>query len=577
VKRLFTLLLGIAIAAHGLAREPFLAETKVQNDLESLLSRLIVKEQFLVQVNAEITTRTERRLVEGETSSQSLKTEPEIQVQAMPGFVPEAHEDPRPPEAQQQRQIYRLVDVPEVKSIRVQASFDEALDQPTVVRAKMLIQSYLTTNYPNVGSFSFTQLPMLKPPKPPEPPPKEELEKAKEKKPEVPPELTWQEKLWNERVLILLGAIFTALLLMSRRPAPTPAESRPRRTARRNPLARFAHMPPLPGMMAPHTGLPSMTNADASAARTRASLTEEVLAFTRKKLLDRFFMRSDAFRGYYQTLSKEARNDLYSVVQGPAFDSFLDGLHTERPAGPIPEPADPEALLEEHSRSFEEFIHAKDWQNRQLFGFLHNLSEEQILSLVSHESPLASCLMLRFMKAEQTARVLDALPEGRRVDILGHLPELETTSFSKISIIEKEVRSVVQAMPEQALGVKKEEIDYWGTVVSESNSQDALLQDLQRTQPDIFADLKKFKFSLEDASTLPDNLLDKVLSGVDNEELALALATCREDVVTVFLDAVSDKRRDLLSHYVNSARNAPKEQTQAARQALSRKFREVLA
>jgi flagellar motor switch protein FliG len=113
--------------------------------------------------------------------------------------------------------------------------------------------------------------------------------------------------------------------------------------------------------------------------------------------------------------------------------------------------------------------------------------------------------------------------------------------------------------------------------VSESQHQDELLDVLERTQPDISMDLKKFKFSLEDVATLPDGILGRVLGAIDNESLGMALAGCSEDVAEVILDAVSEKRKAMLAGQLPLYRGAPKEKLHAAKQDLTRRIREVLA
>jgi hypothetical protein len=87
-----------------------------------------------------------------------------------------------------------------------------------------------------------------------------------------------------------------------------------------------------------------------------------------------------------------------------------------------------------------------------------------------------------------------------------------------------------------------------------------MLQVIEQTQPDIYPALKKYKFKLEDASTLPENLLAKIFADADNDELGRALASCTDEVAEVLLDAVSPARRELLKHQVASCKSAPKEE-----------------
>src|SRR5690606_16746226 len=104
-----------------------------------------------------------------------------------------------------------------------------------------------------------------------------------------------------------------------------------------------------------------------------------------------------------------------------------------------------------------------------------------------------------------------------------------------------------------------------------------ILNDIQKTNPGIYPNLKKFKFRLEDAVSLPNTLMERVVADVDNEELSMALATIPSDLVDVFLDVVSPKRKEIIEYQIASSRTAPKDELHVARQNLTKRFREVLS
>jgi flagellar motor switch protein FliG len=131
-------------------------------------------------------------------------------------------------------------------------------------------------------------------------------------------------------------------------------------------------------------------------------------------------------------------------------------------------------------------------------------------------------------------------------------------------------------MPKHFYGSAKEDTNFWGSVIIESEDQEGLLSDLEKTNPGIAPDLRKFKFKLEDAAALPEGILEKVLAEADNEELGLALATCPPELIEFFMDAISDSRRELLEDQLASNKGASKEEAQKARSTLIKRFREVL-
>lgn len=545
------------VAVFGLP-DPYIIEAKVQQDLENSLSKIITKEQFIVQTSAEIRVETERRLVEGENVANAIPRDPEdVPPPTMPGFVPEPT-TPTPQLPQQTREVFKTVETPALKLLRVHTSFDDQLPLATVTRARQLITTYLNTNYAGKASLTFGQMPMLKVDK------KRELaneqedllkkltewDKKREKPEPTIEEQAWKYGRWSALFLLALVAIVQFL--------------KPQ-------LSRLQHIYTGQGREAAPGNSKSSGEGFTTPLNTLASASE----VSRRQLLERFLIRSEVFRTYYEHLSEEDQKQLYGAFKGPGYDQLLNGL-----GFPIPEnayePSDIDELLTQHSKNFDELVKATDWQDRQFFGFLHQLRNDQVLGLAQHVSPRGLAIMLRFMKPHQSANVLDSLPPVRRLEVLSSMQSVMNAPLSESHKLEKEVREIVHQLPQQNFGTEKENLRFWGNVVSESEHQDELLDAIERTNPEIYGTIKKFRFSLDDIATLSTSAIEDVLNDVDNSELGQALATCSESVVDVILDAVSPKRRQVILSQIASYRRVPKEALTSARANLTKRFREAL-
>ncbi len=561
------------------AADPFMTEAKVQLDVDGMLARLFSKNQYYVQVNTEIATRSERRVVEGETFQGSSTQDDSAQVTMMPGFIPEPGIKAKETITPQQRQIYRIIEVPELKWVRVHVNFHDKLRLESVAQAKLMVQSYLHGNYPDHSVLTFGQMPMIDGDKDKD---KEEEAKASEAKKAHerelaelknprPAEPTFEEKLWGYAKWASMALLTVIVLMLLVKKSGPQIVSMPQQAGPRQPI-------PLKSLLATAEKLAAAKNAPAAATAAGASTEKQgdIANVLRKRMLSTVFTRSEAFKMYFQKLADEQKVEFCSLFKGPAFTSYLEGIGEKAPAEEKSDIEDPVASMTAFEKDFEEYSEAKNWQDGQFFGFLRRLTNEQLMTLVNHESPLAVCIMLRFMKPNQSAYVLDAISPEKRLDVLAQVPQLNTVSFSDILMIEKEVRTAMQKVPSHFFGSKKEDIDFWGTVLTEMENQDGVLQDIERTQPEIYPSLKKYRFKLEDAASLPDSLLGKILGDVDNDELALALASCQKDVIDVLLDAVSPRRREMLAMQIEPAKGSPREQISQARSSLTKRFREAM-
>jgi flagellar motor switch protein FliG len=556
-------ILSFSLFAAG---DPYASEAKIQSDLENALARLIPREQFLVQVTAEIGIRTERKIVEGETVIANPDPEP-IRVAPLPGFVPEVE----PREAKkplQNRQMYRMVDVPYLAMVQVKVDFDDSLPVPTIARGKNIVQSYLKTT--SRSAVTYGSYPMLQPPKPVAEREEEPKRKPASIEPELPKEPSPEEKAWNQARWAMLFLLVLTFFLQFRKNAPTIFSA---------PSPAAPGVPSFGGFGGGLGGFPGFGKSQHrnEGKAPKKSSGAKGASLVRRRLLEKCIGRSEAFRFYYQRLTDEDKNDLYGGLKGPGYEKLLEGLGIPRPAVASMESSDLEEKILILEKNFEEFSQAKEWRDKQFFGFLETLSDEQLITLVNHEVALNVCIMLRFMKPHQSAFILDALSPVKRREVLALVHRVKDMHFSDLLGIERDVRANVMKMPSHLYGSKKEDIDFWGNVLSESHDQDTLLADMEKTNPEIFANIAKFKFRLEDAASLPDNLLNRVLSDVDNDELALALAGVESGIAEVFLDSVPTNRRNVLEPQLVSYRRAPKEQVMAAKLKLTRKIREVMS
>lgn len=540
MKHLFLLLSFVALI--GRADDLHMVETKTQVELENALSRLIPPQQFLIQVNADISQRLERRLVEGESFSQPLlPAAPKAKFEVMPGFTPEPAGQtaaPTPSNQAPERQIFRMVEVPVLESLRVRVDFDDKLPPDRVLRAKTMVKDYLGSHYPSQAEATFGRLPMISND------PAKDLQAASEAE-------RLLRKYWPW--LLTLAGAWLLWMSLHKPIAPTPMQS--------------------PGI----TRRVRKVLSSPGAALGMNKAEPQTVLERKKILLDRFLRKSDSFRLYYLSLDEAKQNDLAGLLVGPAFDSLMDGLGLFRTPGRDTPPGNEEEVLDLHEREFDDYARARDWQDQQFFGFLHQLSNDQLNTLLTHASPLAACVMLRFLKPAQSAYVLDGMSPSRRSEIFAQVPQVQVAALNDLAIIEKEIRASAQRMPRALFGSPKEDAEYWGRVLSESDQQDGILKALEKTNPELGPSLKQFRFKLEDAMSVDDDVLQRVLGDVDNDELALALTTLPDEVVEQFLQALSGRRRDLVAGQVQANKSTPPAVTRPARLALTKRFREALA
>ena len=107
-----------------------------------------------------------------------------------------------------------MIDIPELKWVRVHVNFHDKLRAETVAQAKLMIQSYLRGNYPDHSVLTFAQLPMIEGDKEADKPIAKKTDENREPaelKPKVI-EPTFEEKLWGYAKWASLGLLLIIAL-----------------------------------------------------------------------------------------------------------------------------------------------------------------------------------------------------------------------------------------------------------------------------------------------------------------------------------------------------------------------------
>lgn len=536
--------------------DPALVESKVQTDLEATLARLIAKEQYLLQVNSEVATVPERKLVESETTVQTPEAATVV-VPPLPGFKSESVPT-RAVAPQQSRQVFKTVDSSVLKSLDVQLTLDEDVGGERSEKVQTLVKHYLVANYGAKAHLSTHRMHLL------------------------PASVSRGDGVFGGTSFTALpwaiAALLASILAFSwfRNHSATQLRSRYADTAIETSSGRAVS----PFAMAPSEkpkalALPSGSGQERPAFPALPATPEFV--DQRSQLLKTFLANSEVFRLYFSRLGEAAQAELYAGLRGPAFDSLLEGLgHAIPKGGENGTPPSEEQMLF-YEKNFSEFIEANQWQNNRFFGFLPQLTDDQLIALVKSENPMIAAIVLKFTAPRQSAVALESLTSKQRVEILAQSGSTGRVSTLELQSIEDAVRSRVAGLPKFLTGSTKADVDYWSKVLSQSDKQEELLMDLEQTRPELYPKLAKFRFKLEDAPSLPKPLLDKVLSDANNEELSLALLTCPSGVTDFLLNEISPQRRDLLLNQLAMCEGMPGERTAEARGKLTRRFREVMS
>ena len=545
------LLLCFATGAQG-SSAPYEEATRVTTALESMLSRMVEPTQHLVQVTPEVKNETREEVVEGETVTDGVERRRIVeQPKSMPGFVPES-EELTAPEPFQTRKVFKTVTEPKLASLKVYVTLDQNLPEITVTAAKRMVQDYLFSTYPGIAKLKFSRIPM-RPSLIPKP---EELDQS-----DGEPSLFETLMGWLPWGLV---ALLVLMMVGGRRKGDGKPSWLP-----------FPMLNSVPSQMsqsqASNQEIPAPVERRAKVAPAEIKLSGE----NRSRFMNKIIHQVQSFYQYFEQLSGEEQSEIETLLKGPAFERVMGNYPGPRMT-PQQNLSEPNEKSNWHESQFDEFVSASKWQDGEFFGFLGQLSNEKILALISFESDHNVSIMIHFMKPEQSAYVLDRLDPTRRSIILSRLNDIHQIPLTEISQVEKQIRQVVHRLPSGMLGPGRQQVDLLSQILDVTDNADELLEVIEKTNPGVYPELKRFSFSLDDAASLPDEFLRRAVSSMENEELAMALAASAPGSREVILDALSGQRREILEAQIPLYATASKESLSRAKRRVNQKIREIM-
>jgi flagellar motor switch protein FliG len=210
------------------------------------------------------------------------------------------------------------------------------------------------------------------------------------------------------------------------------------------------------------------------------------------------------------------------------------------------------SLLEEalgHSKALDIIKKVQRSLEMQGFKALKKLDPEQLLTFIQKEHPQTIALVLTQLEAQQSAWLLNNLPDDIRNDVIFRFATMERVSFEMIKEVERDLESRIDvgASGSEIGGVQStaEVLNWVGTSVEKS-----VLRELAERNPELAEEIKNLMFVFDDIIHMDDRSIQRILREVRIQELALALKSTSPDVKKRVLDNMSERAQTMVDEEI---------------------------
>lgn len=181
------------------------------------------------------------------------------------------------------------------------------------------------------------------------------------------------------------------------------------------------------------------------------------------------------------------------------------------------------------------------------FDFVRKADPSQLLNSIQSEHPQTIALILAYLKPQQSAVVLSALPQDKQADVARRIAVMDRTSPEVIKEVERVLEKKLSSFMTEdytAAGGVQAIVDILNSV--DRGTEKYIMETLEIEDTDLAEEIKKRMFVFEDILTLDNRSIQRFLREVDNNQLAIALKGSTEEVQKLIFGNMSKRLAEMI-------------------------------
>lgn len=181
------------------------------------------------------------------------------------------------------------------------------------------------------------------------------------------------------------------------------------------------------------------------------------------------------------------------------------------------------------------------------FEFVRRAAPDQLLSYIQDEHPQTIALILSYLRPNQSAQILSNLDPDKQAEVVRRIALMDRTSPDIIKQVEKILETKFSGLLTQdftTTGGVQSVVDILNAV--DRGTEKHIMDELDRTNPDLSEEIRKRMFVFEDIVTLDNRSIQRIIREIDNSQWALALKGASEEVKEVIFANMSKRLVEMI-------------------------------
>ena len=201
------------------------------------------------------------------------------------------------------------------------------------------------------------------------------------------------------------------------------------------------------------------------------------------------------------------------------------------------------------------------------FAFLADLTDEQVIAMLTTETPRVIAISIAQLPSEKRMKVLSRIDEEKKGQVLLSIGNLNDVPLEAVVQIANRLEKKAKQLPKTVAfsrGGGKDLADILGSMDPEE--EEMFMTNLEQENPEMAEEVKRYRITFETIFEIfPDNLLRDLMNAVDLDAVAMALKGM-DQTVSDRVVGVLPKKKQAMYEPVEGA--VPKREVENARKSI---------
>jgi len=201
------------------------------------------------------------------------------------------------------------------------------------------------------------------------------------------------------------------------------------------------------------------------------------------------------------------------------------------------------------------------------FAFLADLTDEQVIAMLTTETPRVIAISIAQLPGEKRMKVLSRIDEEKKGQVLLSIGNLNDVPLEAVVQIANRLHKKAKQLPKTVAfsrGGGKDLADILGSMDPEE--EEMFMTNLEQENPEMAEEVKRYRITFETIFEIfPDNLLRDLMNAVDLDAVAMALKGM-DQTVSDKVVGVLPKKKQAMYEPVEGA--VPKREVENARKSI---------